>query len=178
MRYLVVVVALLWANQGAAEGVYVDVGECPGEGCKYDEQWVAKQPVTVLAEPRANATTLFTIPQGESVRTITGEVHTVPGRFVVHRDEDEFAVGDTVLVYTYLGEGYFRVLHNSLLKDANLHFSPWGGGSGTRCDNPQFCFGTLQKDLEFEWWVNVRTQNHMEGWILFATDSFKIPDTY
>jgi hypothetical protein len=82
---------------------------------------------------------------------------------VVHRAEFGFEPGDEVLVYTYLGEGYFKVRHNGQLKEAELGFSPWGGTAGKRCEVPS-CWGTLASDLAFDWWVQVRGVDGTTGW--------------
>jgi len=72
-----------------------------------------------------------------------------------------------MFLYTYLGEGWFRLRHNGLLKIAELGFSPWGGTSGKRCElDSTRCWGSLQQELYFEWWVKVRTEEGLEGWTL------------
>ncbi len=175
MRYLIVIVVLLVAVNVAAEDVYVDVGGCPGEGCHYDALAVAKRPVAMHQSADADAEVLYTIREGESMRALTGEVHTVPGRLIIRRTEGEFSIGDAVLVYTYLGEGWFRVLHNGQLKDADLGFSPWGGSAGSRCELDAACFGTLQEELRSQWWIYVRAENNMEGWVLHSIDNLEWP---
>jgi hypothetical protein len=91
-------------------------------------------------------------------------VHTKPGRFVVHRAQYGFKPGDEVLVYTYTGEGYFKVRHNGQFKEADLGFSPWGGSAGKRCEASPSCWGTLESELEFDWWVQVRGADGAIGW--------------
>lgn len=173
-RYVLIGV-LLSAAALAQEPTYIDKGACPGEGCRYGEQWVAAKTIHVFQVPQQAATTVATIEEGETVRTLTGEVHTVPGRFLVRRHQDGFAPGDEVLVYTYLGEGRFRVRHNGALKVVDLNFGPWGSSNGTRCEkNEKRCWGTLQEDLRFDWWVRVRTASGLEGWVRGDSD-FKKP---
>ena len=153
------------ASRPVAQGVFIDKGGCPGEGCMYGERWIARSDVDLLKAPDPTAVVISTVRSGETVRTVTGEVHTIPGRFVVHSRHDEFAPGDEVLVYTYLGEGVFRIRHNGQLKEADLNFGPGGGSNGKRCEVQARCWGTLHEELQFTWWVLVRTAAGTEGWI-------------
>src|SRR5713226_1269451 len=148
----------------AATDVYIDKGACPGEGCTYGERWLAKRQVVLYARPSTRTKVVATLPQGTPVITITGEVHTRFARFIVNRAQGEFKPGDEILVYTYLGEGVFKVRHNGQLKEAKLGFSPWGGTAGTRCEASDRCWGTLESELQFDWWVLVRTGSGVEGW--------------
>lgn len=162
----------------AQAALYIDKGACPGEGCRYGELWVSTKSTALLEGPSAGAKPVAIIGDGEAVTTITGEVHSVPSRFVVNRAQGDFSPGDEVLVYTYLGEGRFRLRHNGVLKDVDLNFGPGGSSNGTRCEkNPARCWGTLQKELKSEWWVKVRTRRGMEGWVLGAA-GFKTPSEH
>ena len=162
--------ALLVLTAGArpADDVFIDKGACPGEGCIYGERWIARQVVELHSAPESSARPAGAVRPGEAVQTITGEVHTIPGLFVVKRSGDEFTPGDTVLVYTYLGEGWFRIRHNGELKKVDLGFSPWGGSSGDRCERDPHCSGFLERKLQFSWWIKVRTSEGVEGWVLDA----------
>jgi hypothetical protein len=64
--------------------VFVDSGACPGEGCGYGV-WRATRAVALRAAPSDTAPEIGTIDAGELACAVTGEVHTVPGRFVVAR---------------------------------------------------------------------------------------------
>ncbi len=163
-------IGLLVIAQALAQDTFIDEGACPGEGCVYGESWVARSRVRLHNAPNLSAPFAGTVLAGEAVQTVSGEVHTRPGRFIIHRSHDEFAPGDEVFLYTYLGEGWFRLRHNGLLKVADLGFSPWGGTSGKRCELDSRCWGSLQQELYFEWWVKVRTEEGLEGWTLDASD--------
>jgi hypothetical protein len=156
---------VLIVSRPTAQGVFIDKGACPGEGCMYGERWVARSAVDLLKAPESTAPVVATVKTGEPISTVTGEVHTVPGRFVVHRTHQDFNPGDEVLVYTYLGEGVFRIRHNGQLRDADLNFGPAGGSGGKRCEEQPRCWGTLQEELQFTWWVLVRTTSGTEGWV-------------
>ena len=167
--FALLIFSLLVVSAAAAEDIFIDKGACPGEGCLYGESWIARKAVRLLSAPDASATPAGTVGPAEAVETLTGEVHTVPGRFVVQQPHGEFSPGDEVLVYTYLGEGWFRIRHNGELKEADLGFSPWGGSPGKRCEVDSRCWGSLQQKLRFDWWIKVRTRKGLEGWLLDAS---------
>ena len=145
--------------------VFVDEGACPGEGCQYGEIWTAREAVVLRERASPEAAVVATVEPGERVRTITGEVHTEAGRFEVQREHGDFRPGDEVLVFTYLGEGWFRLQHEGEIKEADLGFSPWGGSAGRRCNSSERCWGSLHEELRFDWWVLVRADSGSEGWI-------------
>jgi hypothetical protein len=167
--------AFLYGTAFAQAPLHIDKGACPNEGCRYGERWVATKSVALLEAPNATAKSVAVVGDGEAVTTVTGEVHAIPIHFVVNRAHGEFSPGDEVLVYTYLGEGIFRLGHNGVVKEADLNFGPGGGGNGTRCEtNPARCWGTLQDEFKSDWWVKVRTQGGLEGWVL-GSAGFKRP---
>ena len=146
--------------------VFVDSGACPGEGCGYCALYVARSEVTVFKKASTKSERLGEIPSGDTFISKTGEVHTVPTRFEVHREHESIKPGDEVFALTYLGEGNFRLFHNGRLTQADLGFSPWGGSAGTTCDNPQYCWGRLTRELEFTWWMWVISESSLAGWVV------------
>jgi hypothetical protein len=176
MRALAVALWLIGGSVACSQDYFIDKEACPGEGCAYGETWTARESTQLVETPGSSAAIVANVGAGESVRTVTGEVHTLPGRFEVHRAHGDFRSGDEVLVYTYLGEGWFRLRHNGEVKDADLGFSPWGGTTGTRCADQDRCWGSLKEELRFDWWVLVRTESGVEGWI--RLDMGKMPDQW
>ncbi len=168
MRLVFLICGMFLGGELPAQDVFVDKGACPGEGCVYGERWVARARVRLLSAPDLSATVVGILDTGMAVQTVTGEVHTIPARFTVRQPHGEFAPGDIVHVYTYLGEGWFRVRHDGETKEADLGFSPWGGSSGKRCELEDRCWGTLQEELRLDWWIKVRTPDGTEGWTLDA----------
>lgn len=164
MRAMTLIAGLIGSSVGCAQDVFVDEDACPGEGCGYGETWIARESIPLREMPESSASVALIVQAGESVRTMMGEVHTIPARFEVRRSEGEFVPGDEVLVYTYLGEGWFRIRHNGSVKEADLGFSPWGGTGGSRCTDAERCWGSLTKELQFDWWVLVETEAGVEGW--------------
>jgi hypothetical protein len=150
--------------------VYVDKGACPGEGCEYCALYVAKTDVPVYEEASIGSNKLGVITVADTFIARTGEVHTVPTRFEVHREHDGIGPEDEVFALTYVGEGYFRIFLNGELQTADLGFSPWGGSGGKTCDNPAYCWGRLVRELEFTWWMWVVAESGLTGWVI-ADDS-------
>ena len=146
--------------------VYVDPGACPGEGCGYCTLYRALREITVYERASVESKPVGEISTGDTFIAKTGEVHTVPTRFEVHREHDGIKPGDNVLALTYLGEGYFRIFHNGKLTQADLKFSPWGGTPGNTCDKPKYCWGRLTKELEFTWWMYVIAESSLQGWVI------------
>lgn len=145
--------------------VFVETGACPGEGCTYGV-WQASKGLSLRYFPSDTAETVASIPEGNLVCALTGEVHTIPGLFLVSRDHGQFTLGDTLFVLTYRGEGWFLIQYGSERFEENLEFSPWGGSSGSRCERGPECWGELQEPLEFRWWVRVDNLSGAVGWLI------------
>lgn len=170
-------ILLLFGNLRAQEtDVYVDKGACPGEGCEYCALYVAKSDVAVYEDPSTESKQLGEIPANDTFISKRGEVHTVPTRFEVHRQHDGIKPEDEVLALTYLGEGYYRIFLNGELTRADLGFSPWGGSGGKTCNNPRFCWGQLENELEFTWWMWVIAESSLEGWVIADGSMRQIDD--
>ena len=163
---LPVAVALLTAaaaGAGSPPPEYIDKGACPFECCVY-RTWDTKTDTVVYAQPERNARIVGLLKAGAAVEAITGEVHAKPARFLVKRRHGEHKPGEVLWVYTYLGEGHFRVWWNGAMHDVDLGFSPYGGSPGARCEDSQQCWGELERALRFTWWVKVRSKEGWEGW--------------
>lgn len=162
-----IVLALLPAVALAADSppaTYIDKGACPFECCTY-RTWHTKADTVAYATPEGKAKVVGLLKAGSTVEGITGEVHSTPGRFVVRKPHAGYKAGDVLWVYTYLGEGHFKVWRNGAMHEEDLGFSPYGGGSpGARCENKKECWGELEKELKFTWWVKVRSREGWEGW--------------
>jgi hypothetical protein len=174
MRFVVAFAFATLTGDALSEmpSVFVDAGACPGEGCGYCALYAAKVDLPVFDKPSTSAKRVGEMHAGDTFISKTGEVHTIPTRFEVHKGSGPFKPGDDVYAVTYLGEGYFRVFHNGELVRADLGFSPWGGGAGKTCDKPKYCFGQLSKELEFTWWIFVLSETGLEGWVV-ANESIR-----
>lgn len=133
------------ATERDAPNEIVDHGVCPYEGCKYDEQWKASLDVNAYASPPQSVgapldklPVKMVIRAGEWARTITG---------CVLAQRRRGRLGDRmVYLYSYLGEGFWR---------------GWVDGRLQVVNN-----ATLLEDADHEWWIEVRTQNGLHGWVL------------
>jgi len=160
----VVLAALLGVAAGQTTDLYVDEGACPGEGCAYG-RWRAQSDVVVYDKPGGGASAMGVILAGQRVRALTGQVHTVPGMFRVHREHGRYRPGDVIEVLTYQGEGFFSVRFRGEIYEEELGFSPWGGIPDSRCADVSDCFGVLDQELDFTWWVEVYFADGARGWI-------------
>jgi len=143
--------------------VFLDVGACPGEGCSYGK-WKVQKETVLRARPNIESNVVGKCSVDSEVTALTGEVHTVAGKFTVKKKQGTFVPGDVIWVYTYLGEGYFKVWLNGKFTEQKLGFSPWGGSAGSRCEVERSCWGELEQELNFKWWVQVQNTDGVIGW--------------
>ena len=161
-----VVAALLPGVATSADSppaMYIDKGACPFECCTY-RAWNATADTVVHAKPDKNAQVVGLVKAGAIVEAITGEVHSRPVAFVVKKPHAEYTPGDVLWVYTYLGEGHFKVWRSGAMHEEDLGFSPHGGSPGARCENREQCWGEIKNELKSSWWVKVRSKEGWEGW--------------
>lgn len=162
---LLVLAAPAFAASDGHPSSYVDEGACPFECCTYRE-WKAELDVRLHSAPKRAAAIIGTIRRGESVLALTGEVVTTPARFIVKRDHGPYRRGDRFWVYTYLGEGYFKIWRDGTMQEEELDLSPYEGGTGgDRCqESPSCCWGELDRPLKMTWWIKIRDRLGSEGW--------------
>jgi hypothetical protein len=149
-----------WPAQ--AQDVFVDPGVCVG-ACSPSGWFVATKQTVLRRAPDPNADQVGAVAPGQVVERITAQVRTTPSMWQVRRPHGGFLPGDEVLVYTYLGAGWFRVRHNGVVTKADLGFSLWG--TDARCSNDSQCWGTLDTELRFREWFKLRTAVGVEGWV-------------
>lgn len=151
-------------SETAAPTALIDKGACPFECCAY-RIWKAEENTTAYAGPDRNSKIIGTFKAGTTVEGLTGEVHVQPARFMVKKRHADYQPGDVLWVYTYLGEGYFKVWYQGKMFEEDLGFSPYGGSPGKRCEKqPGYCWGELEKELRFTWWVRVKSSDGWVGW--------------
>lgn len=149
------------SSQTAPPALFIDKGACPFECCSYGE-WETVKTSTAYARPDDGAKQVGRFLAGEKVTALTGEVHTIAGHFIVKKEHKSYKPGDVLWVYTYLGEGHFKVWHQGKMYIESLIFSPYGGGPGKRCEASKSCWGELQSEHKSTWWVKIKSE---EGWI-------------
>lgn len=162
----VLLTAVVGLPQSNRPAMFVDRHICPGESCTYKGRPKIIKRTSVYSAANAGASKLFEVGAGTTVTSIDSEVHTVAGRFVVKRKHETYRPGDVIWVYTYLGEGIFKVWRAGKMHELDLGFSPWGGSGGKRCEaDAKVCWGELDKNLDMTWWLKVRDSRGRTGWV-------------
>jgi hypothetical protein len=122
---------------------------------------------------------------GDSVDAATGFVRTVPTPLIVTRPARQLAngaylyePGDTIWVYTYLGEGTYRARRDTgaFFEDMFLPGAVEGvHPTDAECRADSLCWAVFSPPTETVWWVRVRTRAGIVGWVT-ATDRFSGKD--
>ncbi len=128
--------------------VFVDVGGCPVECCRYGE-WVVEEKTIVSDQPNGKRV-LNTLSKGDFVTALKGEVISKPIATKADRDipETPIKTGDTFYVLHYEGEGYWKVW----FRGKTTHAPDYG-----RSDFPR---------PKAEWWVKIKDAHGQIGWVL------------
>ena len=147
----------------APKSVYIDKGACPFECCRYGS-WTVRKTTTAHISPDTFSDRAGEYQSGAKVTALSGEVHTVPGRFIVKKAHARYTPGDTILVLTYLGEGHFKIWFNERMYVEDLNFSPAGGSTGKRCEVGRYCWGELTGKLKSSWWIKIKNADGWIGW--------------
>jgi hypothetical protein len=160
----IIIVLLFIISVAKASDLYVDKEACPFEGCQYGI-WVAEENNNIYSNPNDKSKQIGNIKKGDTISAVTGEVHTWPQPFIVNKAKDDYNIGDTIWVYTYKGEGHFKIKYKeNEFEEINLYFSPYGNGKGSKCEDPN-CFGIMKNELKCQWWVKILTKDKLTGWI-------------
>jgi hypothetical protein len=150
-------------SQAQHPATLVDRGACPFECCAY-RQWKTEKTTTAYARPDKRSKRVGKFVAGTKVAALTGEVRTVAGRFVVKKAYQKYRPGDIIWVYTYSGEGLFKIWFKGKMSEENLGFSPYGGSMGKRCEATEQCWGELEKELRMTWWIKIKSADGWVGW--------------
>jgi hypothetical protein len=148
--------------QSKPPALYIDKGACPFECCTY-RRWRTEKTTVAYTQPNKRSKRAGTFKAGTRVVGLTGEVRTKPGTFTVTKSHGTFKPGDVLWVYTPLGEGFYKVWFNGKMREEEIEFvsGPFEQ-SLPKCAESAACWGRLDKPLQVEWWVKVRSR---EGWI-------------
>jgi hypothetical protein len=144
---------------------FFDWKTCPFEGCSY-RQWTAAKYIVVYDTWKHSRHEIAQLSKGDQVIGVTGVVITFkPGVIRMDRDlpEQNLKQGDTILTYTYVGEGFSAVwFKGNYYSQFDLTFvkAPDGGGcSGAHCA------ATLVDSGKHVWWAEVKLKSGKVGWV-------------
>jgi hypothetical protein len=144
---------------------FVDWKACPFEGCTY-RPWTARKSVPVYDTWKAGRMQIQQLSAGEKVTAITGLVATYqPGLIRMDRDlpEQELKRGDTILTYSYRGEGYSGVWFGGKYRPCfDISFAKRPDGSG--CGGAH-CAATYVSLGIKVWWAQVKLASGRLGWV-------------
>lgn len=163
---------------------YADSGACPFECCHYG-RWRADTTVVLRAAPDSGSRAVGVLATGDTVEVPTGFVRTIPTPLAVKRparlttiDTYLYQPGETLWVYTYLGEGTYRAR-----RDTGAFFEEMlepGVVEGIHptdaaCRADSLCWAVFTPPTETVWWVRARTRAGTVGWTAEA-DRFRGKD--
>lgn len=147
-------------SQAKPPSFYIDKGACPFEGCVYGI-WKTKKSTPAYALPNLRSKRVGKFVAGSDVRAITGEVHSVPGRFVVAKRHGRYKAGDVLWTYTNLGEGYAKIWFNGKWDQEELGTEP---PLGQTCQSSRYCWGNMTTKGKETWWIKIRSTEGWVGW--------------
>ena len=146
---------------------YVDKDVSLVNCCQY-MTWKGKERINVYERADKKSEVIGTFGIGEQVKPLIVEAHVVPSRFVVHRNHtsyegNKYKPGDVLWVFTYLGEGYFKVCFEGKLYMENLGFTYfWYKTEGFK--RKRNGWGELDNDLRIIWWLKLKGDSGLSGW--------------
>ena len=151
---------------------YLDWGACPFEGCTYRE-WTASKAVVVYDTWEEKRQPIARLSVGEKVTATTGVVITFrPGVIRMDRDRPENGLrsGDTISVYTNLGEGYAKVwFKGRFYSEFDITFAAWP--DHTACGDAK-CVAAFTDVGKSAWWAQVKLSSGRMGWVEMGSGDF------
>ena len=142
---------------------YIDKGACPFECCTY-RAWNTTADTVAYAAPNKSAKVVGLLKAGGIVEAVTGEVHSLPVCFVVKRPHSEYRLGDVFVGLHVFGGGLLQSVAQWRNAERRFGFQPPWRLTGARCENNEQCWGELEEELKFSWWVKVKSKEGWEGW--------------
>lgn len=150
--------------QSKPPAIYIDKGACPFECCTY-RKWKTEKTTIAYARPTKNSKRVGKFLAGSDVVGLTGEVRSIPGKFIIKKAHGKYKPGDVLWVYTPLGEGFYKVWFRGRMYEEEMQYmsGPFER-SYPGCAETPACWGELEKELRVEWWVKVRSADGWVGW--------------
>jgi hypothetical protein len=134
-------------------GVFVDKGACPGEGCYLQGRIKAREAVSLYQDKRTDSPVLATIAPDEWVEILGTEDRLIP---LAGTDR---ATGDVVYRLGYEGEGCFTLWNKGQL-------SGWCDDDGDLSNDSVIWSAPADSaDTSLGFWVEVKRANGQTGWL-------------
>lgn len=150
--------------QSKPPALYVDKGACPFECCTY-RRWRTEKTTVAYARPDKGSRRVGQFKAGSNVVALTGEVHTVPGKFVIMKEHAKYKSGDVLWVYTPLGEGSYKVWFKGRMYSEKLDYMSGPFERSTPgCEGTPECWGKLAEELRTVWWIKIKSPDGWVGW--------------
>jgi hypothetical protein len=173
---IIVPSAICQVDQPKVESVpalpFYDWKACPFEGCSY-RQWTARKRIVVYNTWKQDGQPVAQLSIGDSVLGVTGLVITFrPGVIRLDRDlpEHNLKRGETILTYTYRGEGFSAVwFKGRYYSEFDISFAKWPDGSGCGGAHCAVTYVDLGKKV---WWARVKLKSGLSGWVNMETAEF------
>lgn len=137
--------------------VYIDQGACPFECCVYREWDVLKD--TVLYDEPGGKKIVGKLRKGAKAQAVTGEVHTIPGIFVLVEQPQKgssFKIGDVLYPLTNQGEGYVKYWIKGKIRSLYIEQNI--------CNQRTTCYGVV-KEKKSVWWTQIKLPDGKMGWV-------------
>jgi hypothetical protein len=147
--------AALPADQSppTVNGIFIDKGACPGEGCYLEGKIKAREAASLFQEKRADSPVLATIEPDEWVEILGTEDRLVP---LAGTDR---ATGEPVYMLGYEGEGCSTVWKKGEL-------SSWCDDDGDLSnDSIAWSEPVDSTDTSLGFWIEVKRANGQTGWL-------------
>jgi hypothetical protein len=139
-------------------GVYVEHGACPGEGCYLHGRIKAYEAVDLLERIGKDAPVIARIAANDWVEIVETEDRLIPSRGVVRKAADGLAEGDVVYMLGYEGEGCSAVWN----KGAHTEWCDTGDEAGSPIAwDP----APPRTDPTLGFWVQVKLADGRTGWL-------------
>jgi hypothetical protein len=156
---------------------FYDWKACPFEGCSYG-QWIAQKRTVVYNTWRRDRQQIAQLASGDSVLGVTGVVITFrPGVIRMDRDLPEYKLnrGETILTYTYRGEGFSAVwFKGQYYSEFDISFAKRQDRQGCGGADCAAAYVDLGKKV---WWAEVKLKSGLSGRVNMDTADFKGVDT-
>jgi len=129
-------------------------------------EWTARNDIPAFDTWRDTQQRTDTIRKGEKVTAVGGLVVTYrPGMIHVDRDIPEAGLkrGDSILTYTFLGEGFSQVwINGRFYEDFDISFTRWPDGSGCGGAHCAATYVDLGKKI---WWAELKLKSGASVWV-------------